>query len=131
MAQIANITVKKFDGTTDIIYTALTGASGGAPAFWRAETASAIPAHRPSFSLQGTSNKDGTTRIMKWEFNMPIIDSSSGTPKVIGNQRMNGAVPVLQNADWSQVREGVAQALNLVAAALVRVSILEGYAPRN
>ena len=132
MAQIANITVKKFDGTTDIVYVAKTGAAGnGIPAIWRADSVSTIPAQCPTFTLAATSNANGTTRIMKWEFDLPIIDSSSGSPVVVGHQKGNGVIPVVQNADWNQVREGVAQQLNLMAAALVRTSILEGYAPRS
>lgn len=68
---------------------------------------------------------------MKWEFDLPIIDSSSGSPVVVGHQKGNGTIPVLQNADWNQVKEGIAQQLNLMAAALVRTSLLEGYAPRS
>lgn len=130
MPQIANITVKKFDGTTDITYVAVAGASGREPALFRANAASAIPAHCPTFRLSGGSNSNGTTRIMRWEFDLPIIDSSSGAPVVVGHQIANGTIPVVQNLDFAQVREGVAQALNLVASALVRTSVLEGYAPR-
>lgn len=132
MAQIANLTVKKFDGTTDIVYVAKTGAAGnGQPAVWRADSVQPIPAHCPTFTLQASSNANGTTRIMKWEFDLPIIDSSSGSPVVVGHQKGNGTIPVLQNADWNQVKEGIAQQLNLMAAALIRTSLLEGYAPRS
>lgn len=131
MAQIADLVVKKFDGTTNITYSALAGATGdGSPAIWRANSVSSIPNHCPTFRLQSTSNANGSTRIMKYEYDLPILDASSGTPVVVGHQKGNGVVPVLQGADWDQVKEGIAQQLNLLATALIRTSLLEGYAPR-
>lgn len=132
MPAMANITVKKHDGTTDITYVAKTGAGGdNLSAVWRADSVSSIPAHCPTLQFKGSSNAANTTRIMKWEFDYPIIDSSSGSPVVVGHLKGNGAIPVLQNADWTQVREGVAQQLNLLGSALMRSSFLEGYAPRS
>lgn len=132
MAQIANITVKKYDGTTDIVYTALTGSAGdGKPAIWRSDTVSAIPNHRPTLRLSSKDNANQTTRIMSYEYDYPVIDSSSGVPVVVGHQRANGVVPVVQNLDNLQVREGIAQFCNLLYAALIKQSFQEGYAPRS
>lgn len=132
MPAIANIVVKKFDGSTDITYVAKTGAGGDTqPALWRADSVSSIPAHCPTLSLKSSNNPQGTTRVMKWEFDYPVIDTSSGSPVVVGHQRGSGVIPVIQNADWTQVREGVVQQLNLLVSTLMRTSFLEGYAPRS
>lgn len=130
MPAISNIVVKKFDGTTDITYTALAGATGDTPALFRANSVSTIPAHCPTFRISSKANPNGTTRIMKYEYDMPIVQDVAGVPTVVGHLIGNGNIPVLQNADWNQVREGVAQQLNLLASSLYKSSIMEGFAPR-
>lgn len=53
MPQMANITVKKADGTTDVVYTALTPAGGdNSPARWSAN-ALALRWHSVPFSTSG------------------------------------------------------------------------------
>lgn len=60
MPTMANITVKKFDGTTDIVFDALSGSGGdGSPAVWRQDTGAAagLPVGlRKSFKLWTTWN---------------------------------------------------------------------------
>lgn len=132
MAAMADLTVKKYDGTTNIVYVAKTGAAGnGQPALWRADSVSTTPAMCPTFSLSAAPNAKGTTRIMKYEFDLPVLQLVNGVQTIVGHQKGNGVIPVLQNADWDQVKEGIAQQLNLLATALVRTSVLEGYAPRS
>lgn len=132
MAQIADITVKKADGTTNIIYKALVGSAGdGKPAVWRADSVSTIPLNCPTFTLQSRSNSAGTTRILQFNFRMPIISIVNGQPVVVGHQTGNGTFPILQDQDWSQVQEGIAQQLNLLASAAIKAALVEGYAPRS
>lgn len=75
MPSMASITVKKFDGTTDIVYDALS-ASGGdsSPAVWRQDTGAAagLPVGlRNLFKLLTKWNGPKTARQMTFEYVAP------------------------------------------------------------
>lgn len=130
MATLANITVKKANGTTDVVWTGLRRAGQGskAPAVWRSDTVSSIPGNRPTFKLSDRPNKDGSTSVMEYQYDYPILATVNGVETVVNHQRASGVIPVLQVADITQVNEAVNQFLNLMASALIRACVVEGSA---
>lgn len=130
MANIANITVKKNDGTTDIVYTALVPSAGDSvPAQWRSDTVSTIPAHRPTFKMLTQNNSKRNARVERLSFAYPVFISENGIEKKIGVIPMELNATIGTNFDQSVVNEAVSQFGNLVISALIRGSMKDGYAP--
>jgi hypothetical protein len=135
MPTMANITVKKFDGTTDIIYDMLS-ASGGdtSPAYWRQDTgaAASLPTGlRKSFKLWTTWNGPKTARQTKFNYVAPYAVQDSTTTLYSAKDRVviDGIMTVPQALPASEINEAIYQACNLLAATLVKQSAAAGYAP--
>lgn len=136
MPAMANITVKKFDGTTDIVFDALSGSSGGdtSPAVWRQDTGNtaALPnGLRPMFMLWGKANGSKTARQIKFTLVFPYATQDSTTTRYSSNDRVvfEGIITVPQAVPLLNVNEAVHQGLNLLASSLTKSSAISGYAP--
>lgn len=131
MPTMANITVKKNDGTTDVVYTAVV-ASGGdkSPAVWRNNTIGTAAAQRPELRLESRFNGDQTARRLEGSYSYPsLVTGSDGKINVASrfNLAFTGVVPAgMLDTD---LNEAVAQSLNLLAATLVKQSFQTGFAP--
>lgn len=136
MPTMASITVKKNDGTTDIVYDALNGSAGdSSPAMWRQDTGAAtgLPVGlRAKFSMNSKWNGPKTARQVKLNFTMPYAVQDTTTTLYTANDRVvfDAVITVPQNIPASTINEAVAQAFNLVAASLVKSSAQVGFAPR-
>lgn len=131
MPAMANITVKKNDGTTDVAYTAV-AASGGdkSPAVWRNNTVGSAAAHRPQLKMTSQSNQDGTTRRMRYDFAYPeLVTDENNVTTVLNKFTFSVDVGVPQGMDETALNEGVSQGFNLVASTLSKDSSKAGYAP--
>lgn len=132
MPTMAAITVKKNDGSTDIVYSALQ-ASGGdkSPAIWRADGATGYPGQKPTLTLKASGNADGSTRRMEGTFTYPSVytDTATSTTKVLGKAyfNFNASLPLVMPA--ADAEEFGAQIGNLIAHALIEESLTAGYAP--
>lgn len=130
MAQIANITVKKNDGTTDMVYTALVPSAGDTvPAQWRADAASTIPAHRPTLKMLTQNNSKRNARVERISFAYPVFQTIGGVEQKIGVIPMELNATIGTNFDTAIINEAVTQFGNLVVSALIRQSMKDGYAP--
>jgi hypothetical protein len=131
MPIMANITVKKNDNTTDITYTAVSASGGdGSPALWKENTASTVPAFRPSFALKSDWNGSKSARKVLTEFRYPTTVTDSGGKQSVSDTAIitiSGTFP--QGMTDTQLNEAVSQGLNLAAATLVKDSCKAGYAP--
>jgi hypothetical protein len=131
---MASITVKKFDGTTDIVYDALSASGGdGSPAVWRQDTGAAagLPVGlRPILKLTSTWNGPKTARQMKYNFVMPYAVQDSTTTKYSATDRIvaDGIITMPQGIPAANLNE-VYQLLNLLAATLVKQAVAAGYSP--
>jgi hypothetical protein len=131
---MASITVKKFDGTTDIVYDALSASGGdGSPAVWRQDTGAAagLPVGlRPILKLTSTWNGPKTARQMKYNFIMPYAVQDSTTTKYSATDRIvaDGIITMPQGIPAANLNE-VYQLLNLLAATLVKQAVAAGYSP--
>jgi hypothetical protein len=134
MPSMASITVKKADGTTDIVFDAIT-ASGGesSPAVWRQDTGAAagLPVGlRSLFKLVSKWNGPKTARQLSFEFSMPYSTQDSTTTLYSAKDRivMTGVVTMPQGIPSANLNE-VNQGLNLLASTLVKSCVQAGYAP--
>jgi len=132
---MASITVKKFDGTTDIVYDALSAAGGdSSPAVWRQDTGAAagIPVGlRNLFKLLTQWNGPKTARQMKVNFVAPYAVQDSTTTLYSAKDRIvfDGIITLPQGVPATAINEAVYQCFNLIAANLTKQSGSSGYAP--
>lgn len=130
MPAIANMTVKKDDGTTDIVYTALIPSSGdGSPAVWRSQTVGNAAAHQPEFRLASRSNGNGSKRILRATYVYPQIATNTTTGVTSVIDRASFAVdwqlsPTMSAAD---INEAVSQFANLLVQTLIKDCVKAGY----
>lgn len=134
MPTMASITVKKYDGTTDIVYDALAGSGGdGSPAVWRQDTGAAagLPVGlRKILKLQTQWNGPKTARQGKFNFVSPYAVQDSTTTLYAAKDRVviDGIVTMPQAIPASELNEAIYQACNLLAASLIKQSLAAGYA---
>lgn len=132
MSTLANITIKKNDGTTDVVYTAITGAAGdNTPAVFRNDTVGTTLAERPTLLVSSKSNGPKTGRRVSCDFSWPITSQDAGGNKLVTG-RMTGTCSILvpQNQDLAVINEQASQFANLIGSALVKATFKDGYAPR-
>jgi hypothetical protein len=132
MPTAANITVKKSDGTTDIVWSLL-AASGGdqSPAVWRSDTASGTVGQRPTFTMSARWNGPKTARRVDFSGVFPSVytDSNTGQTEVRSVIPFSASFAIPQNITSTDVNEAAAQLTNLIASALAKSAISAGYAP--
>lgn len=132
MPNMAAITVKKNDGTTDIVWSNVQPSAGDkTPAIWRSQTVGAAPAFQPEFRLWSRSNADNTIRRVEgWvDYKQTAVGSDSVT-RVINRAlfKIEGSVP--QSMATADLNEAVSQACNLFASTLTKDSLKQGFAPQ-
>lgn len=133
MPALSNIIVKKADGTTDVTYTAITGAAGdGSPALFRNNTVGTSPAERPNITIGARWNGPRTARRVDCNFAWPTISTDMGGKKTVSGKFTGMATfSAPQDQDVTAITEAAYQFGNLVAAAIVKASFAEGLAPRG
>lgn len=135
MPTMANITVKKYDGTTDIVFDGLSGSGGdGSPAVWRQDTgaASGLPVGlRKLLKLWTMWNGPKTARQMKYNIIMPYAVQDTTTSLYSAKDRVvfDGIVTIPQSIPAGEINEAIYQGLNLLASSLVKQSGSAGFAP--
>jgi hypothetical protein len=133
MPVLANITIKKFNGTTDVIYTAVAGASGdNSPAVFRNGTEGTTLAENPTFLISSKANGPKTGRRINVEFSWPTktVDAS-GNVTITGRAAGSATLLVPQNQTVATINEMGSQFGNLLGATLTKACFVEGYAPRG
>lgn len=127
---IADITVKKHDGTTDITYTGVQPSSGdGTSAQWKSQTVGNAPAHQPELRLSGREASNGTKREMRATFRYPQIatNSTTGLTSVVDSASASLTLTFPKAMAQSDINEFCAQFGNLVDAALIQACLKAGY----
>jgi hypothetical protein len=134
MPSMASITVKKADGTTDIVFDAVTAAGGdNLPAVWRQDTGAVagLPVGlRSQLKLASKWNGPKTARQMTFEGTMPYAVQDSTTTLFSAKDRIvfTGTITMPQGMPSTALNE-VNQLLNLLGSTLVKTSVQSGYAP--
>jgi len=131
----AAITAKKADGTTDIVYDALSASGGdGSPAVYRQDTGApaGLPVGlRPVFKLATTSNGPKTARQARIDYAFPYAVQDSTTTLYSSKDRVvaNVIITVPQGMPSAAINEAVYQFLNLMTSSQVKAAVSSGYAP--
>jgi hypothetical protein len=128
---MADITVKKDDGTTNVTYSKVV-ASGGdsSPSLWKDVAAGPVAAFRPSLSLKSEWNGPKSARRLFGEFRYPVTAVSNEGKEYIADHGLITFVATLpQGMHDTELAETVSQGLNLFNSTLVKDSLKSGYAP--
>lgn len=129
MAQIANITVKKADGTTNVTYEAVSGSSvDGSPAMWVEPTSATTRGFRRSFSFKARLNGTKQARRVELRAVHPVVRVVGGQEVVAGTIPVDFSLPVPEWATDAEVNEAVEQSLNLFSNVTVRAQVKTGMA---
>jgi len=131
MPAMANITVKKADNTTNVDYVVATPSAGDkSPAVWKNQTVGTVNAARPTFTIVASDNGTGKSRRIRSTFFWPKtrVDALSNVV-VQGGASSESSHLVPQDMTPAEISEYVAQYANLLASALVKSVLTEGYAP--
>lgn len=134
MPTMASITVKKNDGTTDIVYDALSGSGGdSSPAAWRQDTGApaALPVGlRSTLKVMSKDNGPKTARQLRVNYAMPYAVQDSTTTLYSAKDKVvfEGIFTLPLAIPASVTDEAVAQLCNLMASDLVKAMARSGYA---
>jgi hypothetical protein len=131
MASIANITVKKNDGTTDILWTGIQASAGDkSPAIWRSLTVGSAPAFQPVMKMTSRDNGTKSARRVDVEITYPYTTVGSDGKTYLAEKAIyTGSFLCPQGMPVADFNEAVSQAMNLTAATLVKDSFKAGFAP--
>lgn len=133
MATATNLTVKKYDNTTDVTYTVISGAPGDRlPAIWRNEAFASVAGNRPIFTVASKAVQNGkNARVVEAKMLYPelVIDSTTGVTSV----RLKDVISCAATIDLSAVdathQEAVAQFFNLCNSNAMRACFISGFSP--
>lgn len=117
MPALANITIKKNDGVTDILWTGDVPSSGDkSPARYSSKTVSTIPAFQPKFAIASAPSGDGRSRRVTVDMLYPFTatDSTTGITSEVSRLTYHGVWSVPQDIPTTTVDEFVAQLSNLL-----------------
>lgn len=131
MPNMANVTVKKADGTTDVVYTQATPAAGDkSPAVWKNHTVGTTVAQRPTLTIMSADNGTRKARRIRSTYYWPKTRLDSGGNVIIqGGITFEVSALIPQDMTPTEIGEAVAQQANLQASALLKSVYVEGYAP--
>lgn len=132
MPAMAAITVKKNDGTTDVIYTSTSPSAGnGNPAIWRNDTVGTAMSHRPELRLTSREGGNGVNRVLRATFVWPqvALDSTTNVSKIVNKLAAASDWTVPKDMPATEIAEAVSQYANLLASALIKQSVKDGFAP--
>jgi len=132
MANMASITVKKADGTTDVVYIAAVPSAGDkSPAIWTQNAFSGVQSNRPRFELLTQFNGQRAIRQVKLKYDFPSVytEANTGLQKLNGSVGFNGVLYLPVQLTTTEWKEAFAQLGNLLCATLIRQSVEEGFAP--
>lgn len=130
MPQAANITVKKHNGSTDVVYELQTPSAGDSfPARWVETTLSTIRGHRPTLEVRSQYNGPRTARRINGNLKYPIISTASGVETKKGDIILDFSALVPLDVSDAEVNEAMFQGTNLLSSTLIRSSLTSGYAP--
>lgn len=133
MPSMASITVKKNDGTTDIVYDALSASAGDTvPAQWRQDTGNSNPMGlRPMIRMTSQDNGPKTARRVRVSGSYPFTYTDTTTSLVKADDKVvlefNAVLPGAISS--SAINEAVAQFINMLDSTLIVASTQAGYAP--
>lgn len=135
MTQAANLSVKKSDGTTDVVYTSINPAAGdNSPAIWKNQTVGTTVAQQPELRVTAKAKGDrlvspGRQVSMLYKWPRSIQNTITGELKLDNGVTITVNVLQSQLMPVADLKEAIYQGLNLAAHAAVKQMCFDGYAP--
>jgi len=132
MPQMADITVKAANGTTDVIYANVSASAGNnVPAIWQVTALTTPASTRPELRVTSVDSKDGTKRIVRGQYRYPqtVTDSTTGIVSVFGSATGDFSLVIDKALSKDTVDQQAAQLPNLLVSALMKAVFQSGYAP--
>jgi len=127
MSTIANITVKKNDGTTDIIYTAIEGRSGDNPARLKAPALGATPLTQPELRVGSkvVQNSDRAKVIATFVYPYAVVNSTTGVTSIAEREVFRLEYTGSNAIPQATRDEAVSQGMNLLASPSFKTMLKE------
>lgn len=132
MPNMANITVKAANGSTDVIFTSLVASAGDkSEAQWRVTAAGASPSLQPYLRVRSQYNGARTVRRVEGSFGYheTITDSTTTLTSVKASALGSFSISVPMVLSTTAADEAAALFGNLLASALMKSVNSTGYAP--
>lgn len=131
MPDMADLTVKKNDEVTNVVYSKVQASAGDrSPAVWRNTTVGTAAGHRPEIRMSTRENGTGTARRIDVTGTYPtLVTDAGGKTQVADKLVMNLSVVNPKGMPDTDVNEAVAQFFNVLASTLVKSATKAGYAP--
>lgn len=133
MAEMANITVKAADGTTDVLYTAMNSAAGdGVKAMWRALAVGYIPAVQPYLMVWSRANANGTARRvdLEYRYQQQYTTTTTGLIAMANQTVVTQSYLVPNGMPTNVLSESAAQYANLLKSPLIQDCLKYGFGPQ-
>lgn len=126
MPAFANITVKKADGTTDIVYTGMVRSSGTSPAVWQAP--GSINIARPELRVTGRDSKQGVRELrVSYVYPEAALNTTTGVYSIINRAAFAGSFLLPRSMADTATSEAAHQFGNLMGSLLARQMFAERY----
>jgi len=126
MPNLANITVKKFDAVTNIVWTGVNAASGvDSPAIFRSKTVGSATAHQPEMRVTVKNNGTKDRVVVTYKYPQIATNSTTGVTSVIGTVDGKLEFTADKATDSTVVNEASAQFMNLLADALIKQTLAD------
>jgi len=132
MPSMSDITVKKADGTTDVVYTALTPSSGDkSPAVWSNNSSGDAIAFRPQLSATARWNTQRTGRRVDISFSYPqtSTNTTTGVTTVVNSEPISCTLLLPASMPSDDSDEAAAQFAHLLGSSLILAVLKSGFAP--
>lgn len=117
MPSLADMTIKKYDGTTDVVYVGKVASSGdGSPAIYRLDAFAAAAAFRPELKVWSRFNGDKTVRRIEAGFVYPQLytETTTSLSKVANRARAGVWWTAPMEMPTTDLNEFTAQFANLM-----------------
>lgn len=130
MATLANIVVKKADGTTDVTYVAKRPASGSEPAVFRNEAVGTSLSQQPEFRVRARDlirKKEPLSLVTgSYKWMRAVTNPSTGQVDLFDGVTVTISVEASKKLDAAARKEAVHQALNLAGSTSFKAAADEG-----
>lgn len=130
MPSLANMTIKKADGTTDTTYYGLVRAAGASPAVWKASGPHDAAKPELRVSSRDLTKPGQYQREVRVTYVYPevILDSTTGLYTVANRARFTGAFETARGLSDAAANEAAFQLCNLFAHSLTKDMLYQRFA---
>lgn len=130
MPQMADITIKASNGTTDVVLVAKTPSAGdSSAATWSEDASNTIRKYRPIFSVSSRYNGPRTARRVEIKISVPVMRTVGLETVQSGGIISQHSLVLPLDVTDTEAAEAVARIVNFHSSALIKAVLGSGYAP--